>query len=423
MKKVALVFPGQGSQYVGMGKVLCSKYKIADELFNEANEFLGFDLKSLCFEGPEAELTRTENAQPALLTQSVAAFKILSEKYDLDPVFLAGHSLGEITALTCAGAIKFADAVKIVRQRGLFMKEAAGEGKGVMAAVMGVDVEVVEQTCVEESEFKEEVVISNYNASNQLVISGSKAGVERVKERLVALDATVVPLKVSAPFHSIYMEEAAEKLEEELKQYTFSDLKWPVVTNISAEPYISPDDIVSTLKKQMVMPVLWSKTIEYLDKAGVDVVLELGGKGVLKKLATQNSENIKSFIYTDKFVDLDRFADIFVEKINERDRRLGLINKCLTVAVCTKNNNWNNDEYQQGVIKPYRKVSELAEQLRESNEEPTFEQMQEALDMLISVFKTKKVPEEEQIESFEEIFKVTRTKHLFPDFMAVPVTA
>ncbi len=415
MKEVALLFPGQGSQYVGMGKELCNEYKLAEETFKEASEVLGFDLKDLCLTGDKEELKQTENTQPAVLTQSVAVYRVLNEKYNLKPVYCAGHSLGEITALTCTGAIDFTDAVRIVRKRGLFMKEAAGEEAGTMAAVMGMKVEEVEQACLKVSEAKKEVIISNYNAPNELVISGFKEGIEQVKEDLSAKGAAVIPLQVSAPFHSSYMEQAADKLEEELKNYTFHQFKWPVISNIDAKPYSDPEEIRERLKEQMVNPVLWSKTINFLEMEEVEAVIELGGKDVLKNLTTKITESITAYSFSDQQQDLNNFNQLLAD--NEQEvKKKELINKCLATAVCTKNNNWNNEEYRKGVIEPYNEVSDLASQLEKKDQEPTLEEVKQALKMLRSVFKTKQVPKEKQQERLTEILAATQTRELFSDF-------
>ncbi|GAE86716.1 ACP S-malonyltransferase [Acetivibrio straminisolvens] len=231
MKKIALLFPGQGSQYVGMGKKLYENYSAAREVFDEANEVLGFDLKELCFNGDINELTKTENTQPVILTASVAAFRVYMEKYGVKPAFLAGHSLGEFAALTCAGAISFKDAVRIVRNRGRYMQEAVPQGIGAMAAVSGVDKPVIEETCIKVSDENHLVVVSNHNSKDQIVISGHTSAVNTASEILKKHGARIVPLKVSAPFHSPLMQPAADRLREELKLYSYNEPKWQVISN------------------------------------------------------------------------------------------------------------------------------------------------------------------------------------------------
>jgi malonyl CoA-acyl carrier protein transacylase len=405
MNKTTLLFPGQASQYVGMGKMLYEQYDFVKKLFSEANEVLGFDITSMCFNGNLEELTHTENTQPALLVCSVAAYHVFRHEFSVTPDFVAGHSIGEISALTCVGAIKFRDALQIVRKRGLLMKEVLGNGKGKMSAIAGVDPELIEQACAEYSQTGDKVVISNYNSTNQYVISGLENGVKEVGAKLEKLGAKVYPLNVSAPFHSPYMQNAADKFREALQKYTFSSFQTPVISNIDAQPYSDPSLIIDKLVKQLVAPVQWVKSIRYLELQGVTMAIELGPKTVLKSLVQSITPAIR--VYSS-----DNKDD--VETL--RDNLLTFINKCLAISVCTKNNNWDNDEYKKGVSEPYSQVQQMLEKLEADGTLPTIKQAKESLEMLISVFKTKKVPEKEQEQRFEELFSSTETYSFFERF-------
>lgn len=420
MKKVALLFPGQGSQYIGMGKKFYERYPIAKETFEEANDALGFDIRKLCFEGDMEKLTMTKNTQPAILTMGVAMFRIYMQEIGIEPSYLAGHSLGEITALSCAGAIPFQDAVKMVHNRGKFMQETTEFGIGSMAAISGLSWKEIEDECKIKRESGKLVVISNYNALNQVVISGYKDAVEEVASNLHEKGGRITPLDVSAPFHSPLMKLASEKFGDELTKYEYSRLKWPVMSNITALPYEDSSRIAENLKKQIVEPVKWQATIEYLEKNKVEIGIELGPKTVLKNLMKKNSERIKAYSY-DKEEDVQVLkTELNVNKNTgsiEKDNKMSVITRSMAIAVCTKNNNWDEKEYEKGVIQPYRKVKEIQAEIEREDKEPTIEQMREALKMMRSVFITKRTPEKEQIERFNQIFNETGTRHLFPDFM------
>ena len=418
MKKVALLFPGQGSQYVGMGKILHEKYSVVRETFEEANQVLGFDIRKLCFEGSMEELTRTENTQPAILTTSVAMFKVYMQEIGVEPSFLCGHSLGEITSLTCSGGIKFSDAIKIVHNRGKFMQEAAADGIGAMAAVSGLEKQIIEEVCLLVNRDDNLVVVSNYNSPNQIVISGHKNAVDEAGQRLKEKGGRIVPLSVSAPFHSPLMKQAAERLKEELSNYEYGKLKWPVLSNVTALPYENSSMIIKNLEKQITEPVQWQLIIQYLEKQGVELGIELGPKTVLKNLMKSNSKIIKCYAF-DTEEDVLSLKDIVGEKINteEKVNRIKLIEKCIAITVCTKNSNWDNEEYQNGVVIPYRRIQEMLIQLEKEGKEPTLEQMQEALEMLKSVFNTKRTPINEQIERFNQVIDESGTRSLFPNFI------
>ncbi len=419
MKEIALLFPGQGTQHIGMGKKYYDRYTVVKRTFEEAGDILGFDLATLCFQGDMDELTRTENAQPAILTASVAAFKVYMEEIGETPRLSAGHSLGEISALTCAGAIKFTDAVNIVRQRGRFMQESAALGTGGMCAVGGVDRKVIEDECLRVSTPENTVGISNINSPEQITISGHKAAIDIVSEKLKNMGAKVTSLKVSAPFHSPLMKEAAEKLNEELKKYEYYELKWPVISNVDALPYSGGSDIIHNLTVQVLKPVQWQATMEYLKRQEIRFAIELGPKSLLKSLVAQGTYGFTVFSY-DRDEDVKALTNISTAKSQQSKKNTAhaptVVTRCMAIAVCTKNQNWDNDEYNKGVIEPYRAIQQMQEEIEREDKEPTVEQMTKALEMLRSVFITKRTPVTEQMERFNQIFDETGTRRLFTDF-------
>ncbi|MGG4496819.1 ACP S-malonyltransferase [Brevibacillus reuszeri] len=291
MGKIAFVFPGQGSQFVGMGQALSEQSPAARQVFEEADAALGFSLSQLCFEGPEEELKLTANTQPAILTASVAVLAALKEKQpNFTPAYVAGHSLGEYSALVAAGALSFADAVKTVRSRGQFMEEAVPAGQGAMAAVLNMDRAALHAVCEEVTASGHPVQLANLNSPGQIVISGSAEGVKLAGEQAKAAGAKrVLPLNVSGPFHSSLMQPAADKLQAVLAEVSVKDAVIKVVANVTARPVTEAATIVESLIQQVSAPVLWEDSVQWMVEQGVTTFVEIGpGKvlaGLIKKIA------------------------------------------------------------------------------------------------------------------------------------------
>ncbi len=299
MKQAAFIFPGQGSQYVGMGKEFYDNFPVAKEVFEEADDALHFSISSLCFQGPEEALKLTENTQPAVLTTSIAALRVLQSEKGIPPHLTAGHSLGEYSALVTSGALTFADAVQIVRLRGRFMQEAVPVGEGAIAAILGMEREQIEKLCAEVSS-GEVLTPANFNCPGQIVIAGHSKAVERAIERVKQEGKKAVLLPVSAPFHSPLMKPAGERLEKALDGITVRDLKVPVVTNVEAEINTSKERVKGLLVAQVSNPVRWEESILRMTEDGIAQVFEIGpGKvlsGLMKrinpKVETKNLEDI-----------------------------------------------------------------------------------------------------------------------------------
>ena len=300
MVKIAFVFPGQGSQFVGMGKDFYDHVSSARKLLDEANEVLVCDLTSICFNGPEETLKLTENTQPALLVHSTMALKILREN-GIDSVLAAGHSLGEFSALVSAGALQFKDAVRLVRLRGQFMQEAVPVGVGSMAAIIGLEIDTLQQLCDQISEDSCIVQPANLNSPVQIVIAGHKEAVEQVSKKALKAGAKkAVLLPVSAPFHSALMKPAEIKLQKELEQTEFYDLSYPVITNIEAKPITKGSEARSALVKQVCSPVRWSETMQVLVDQGIETVIDLGAGKVLSGLIKRFNRGIKCYQVGDR---------------------------------------------------------------------------------------------------------------------------
>lgn len=409
MKKYALLFPGQGSQYVGMGKKLYDEYTEIRDLYDKADDILGMNIKKLCFEGELSELTRTENAQPAIFLTGVAAYMALKSKVSEKPICMVGHSIGEITALAAAGWLDVEDALRLVQARGTLMGEAVRQNRGAMCAILSNNVTVIEDICHRMVAMNKYVEIANYNSYEQIVLSGEKSAVEEAMKLLEKQDIKCIRLNVNGAFHCKLMECIQDKFQNVIRGIPFCNSDIPVISNVTADFYRDSKEVPELLTQQIVAPVQWIKSMELLKAKDLDVVIDMGPGNVVKKLAE------KCKVYVDAFAfnkENEKIFSMLSENISEKKRdNLPLyphtiVTKCIAISVCTKNRNEHLAEYESGVMKPYKCLNELQEKIEFQKRKPNSEECKNALLLLKQIFDTKKTPKIEQKKRFREIFDI-----------------
>lgn len=315
MGKTAFLFPGQGSQVVGMGKSLAENHPNIKAIFDRADEKLNDKLSILIFEGPQEALTLTVNAQPALLTTSIAVLEFFRQS-GIEPDYVAGHSLGEYTALVAAGALTFEEGVYLVRKRGEFMEKAVPNGEGTMAAVLGLDRDRLKEVTDEVTASGFPVQLANLNCPGQIVISGTAKGVELASAQAKQAGAKrALPLVVSGPFHSSLMKPAAGQLKEELDKVNMKDAQTPVIANVTAEPMKGSAEIKEKLIEQLYSPVLWEDSVQKMVELGVDTFIEIGPGKVLSGLVKKISRDAKTYSVSD-----EETALAVIEALKEENR-------------------------------------------------------------------------------------------------------
>ncbi|MNO20657.1 Malonyl CoA-acyl carrier protein transacylase [compost metagenome] len=296
MEKLAFMFPGQGSQYIGMGQALAREYSVVRRTFEEASDLLGYDLAKICFEGSYSDMSDSSIVQPALLTTSISAYRVYMQEIGIQPDYTAGHSLGEYAALTVSGAITFKDALQLVQRRGELTQRHIESGIGRMTIVDGVALEKVELECGDADPSGSMVNVSCQNAPEQTALSGENKIMDRVEMSLRNLGATITPLFRSAPFHHPLMAGVSEQFAESLQSIDFSRFRWPVISNVTGQPYPDEESAADLLKRQITHPVRWVDTMCFLSRQNVSLTVEFGPKTVLSSLVKANIPNgITSF--------------------------------------------------------------------------------------------------------------------------------
>lgn len=362
MLKVAWLFPGQGSQYAGMARELMNTYPLALDTFKEASAAVSFDVGKLCAEQDMYSLTRTEFAQPAILTTSVATFRILEQETMINPDCMAGHSLGEYSALVCSGALSLSDAIKLVHKRGQFMVNCARQSEGAMMAIIGCPLETISEVCNEVNTQHGMVVSSNLNSSQEIIISGVKSAVIIAGNRLEQKGATTLLLRVGGAFHSPLMQAASEQLSSYIEENIhFSPMKYPVFSNVTAA-FHEHAQLKSNLVNQMLNPVRWHDTIQVIRSLGINHTVEMGPKKTLTKLIQSD------------YPDMTLHSTESINKIHNLIKLWGkgqvshqimtptqFLNKCILFAASTKNRNKNYALVEKEVAEAYRELRRIQE--------------------------------------------------------------
>ncbi|MVO98621.1 ACP S-malonyltransferase [Paenibacillus lutrae] len=417
MEKAAFLFPGQGSQYIGMGSSLYKEHAAARLVFEEASDLLGKDFAHICFSGSTVNLNKTEHMLLAIFLVSVATFRAYMEEVGQEPSYCAGHSLGEISALTCSGAIQFADAVHIVHQRSLLAERVADHGEGAMTVVNGIQENQIRNICEMSSRVGEPVSLACINSDVQFVIAGHYSAVGRAEDQIASIGGQITPLLMSPPFHSALMEEAAVELETVLKSYTFEKPRWPVIANATVSVYNEPDDIYRYLRMQLTQPVRWKETMDFLKQRQITKTIEMGPQSVLTNLVAANYPGVQSYSYgqADDRLHLLKKIGSGQGEIQGKSSvysKESLVKRCLTAAVCTRNRNMNEEEFLAGVIGPYEQLEEIERKLEQDHSSVSQGDFLQVLQLLNTIFHTKKVPAAIQTMRFGQILEETGNQEL-----------
>lgn len=391
MPRLAIVFSGQGSQYAGMGKQLYKQFNIVQQIYAEASDTLGYDLAELSFNSDDLKLSNTEWAQPALFTLGYSMFQVFREEFGVEPHYLAGHSLGEYTALACSDALSFTDALKIVSFRGRIMQTAVPEGYGGMASVSGVPLRKLAAWCESTwTTHHKGLEIACYNSPNQLVISGEKSLLQHVESLIYQTGGKVTPLKVSAPFHCHLMNSTAAELQRELKKYHFQPLSRPVVSNVTAKPYGSNHDIVPNLTKQMIKTVRWYESILFLQAQGIEHFLELGPGQVLGQLITRGFPHLRTLTMDD----LPMLAADHKNEIRAPEVYTAIVNACLAAAVSTESRHLAKDDHQR-MLTSYQELTSLKGRILNGQTTHFKEEAAQAIALLQTILHAKQADKSE----------------------------
>ncbi|MEU3850381.1 ACP S-malonyltransferase [Streptomyces sp. NPDC029554] len=408
MNELVIVFPGQGSQFPGMGKTWYDAHESVRDRFRQASDIVGYSLEDLCFTASPGELTRTAHAQVALLVLSHAMYEVLTQDRDgvPPPAALAGHSLGEITALLAAGALDFEDAVRLVKIRGEAMQACAAEGGTGMIAALGMPAAEVEKAVAEFGAEGRTVQVANYNSARQTVLSGTLDDLKAVTGLLEERGCKVARLNVGGAFHSTFMADAVPAYARAVEETAFREPEIPVYSTVTGRVYGGAREIKDALAVQLTGPVLWSTVVSRLAERDVALWLEVGPKQVLKKLIADAVDGA-DVLSLDTEPDEARAA---LGRLAERRRREpGLAGLCLGAAAATRNRNFDEEQYAEGVLRPYRELQELAQA---DKDRVTDAQKASALRLLRTIMATKRVPEQEQQERIAAILRRTGDTHL-----------
>lgn len=414
MKKTAIVFPGLGSQCVGMGKTLCKEYTLAREVYEEAGDILNMDLKGICSEGTIGKIFDPDIAQLALFTTGIALYKVFKSIYNIEPLLMAGHSLGEYTALAAAGIIKFEDALNVIKLRSCLTKEVIMQDFGSMAIIDGISFEKAEAYCRERSQGSHYAVISCYNAPEQVALSGCKDVMQNVQDKIMECSTAIItPIYGSAPFHSELMRPMAEKLNIKLNNITYYDSDTTVLSNLTGLPYRDRNEVSELLSEQLCRPVQWMRIMDYMKAKNLDFVIEMSSLSVLRNLIRAYCHiETYSFGQIETRRNLEKILDRLNSGIGQKEDLKRAVYLCFGMAVSTKNKEYDSIRYQEKVRKPYECLKELY--LKNAPEDYITKQHEacQAIELLREILNGKQVGLDEQYNIFKHIYNVSGTSNI-----------
>ena len=407
MEKIAFIFPGLGSQFVGMGKSFYDDFEIVRQTYEEASDFAGFDIADLCFQGTGLEQNRIDKMQFIVVTTGVAIARAFLYQYGITPQFCAGHSVGEYAALVCSGAVKFSDVIEILKVRGELLKKATKLGQ--MSIVEKMKADTAEEILQKNDDLK--VYISCYNSPDQFAISGSQ--IELAEEKLLGENAMVTPIIYSPPIHSPLMEEYSKEFYDFISEFTYYSFRMPIVANVTGAPFSEPSKIATIMSEQLFKPVQWNNTMRCFEKYGVSMVVEMGPKNLLTSFLKDMDPSIKKYCFGIKKdrADINR---LFLSDESLQKDKVEFIDRCLGIAVSTPNLNDNTEEFQSGVVKNYNYIKKISEQ----NEYGlSVNDMRSVIRYLIEIMNTKRVPEKEQQDWLKQLLDETSSYYHLKEFI------
>ncbi|MEK5034014.1 ACP S-malonyltransferase [Paenibacillus sp. FSL R7-0302] len=422
-KKKAFIFPGQGSHYAGMGQTFYNDFHSVQILVEEAGDLLGLNIKDVLLHYTIDELEQSELVQTAIVIVGYCSFKVLTEEYGIYPDLLAGHSLGELSALACSGAITYKDTLALTRKREKIMN-MIGPGQGGMIAVMGIDADSADKICKSISSHLGYVAVSNYNSDEQVTISGTEQALKELISQLNNQGVRILPVPVPGPYHSRLMESSLPFMKDELNKCDFSPLEYPVISSITGTLYRSEKEIYERLAIQLTNPVRWTQVLACFAEGGIKELIEIGPQSVLRNLSMTNCIDLTVLAIENRrdFQEiLRRFSKVReLETVNSVSRNQ-LLNDCLKEALCAPNYNDDEKEFEQGFLKPYRKILSNSRNSEKLGGVPGYKEMKEALDMLHQALIIKKVADSERREIMQDVLYVNGLFDVYPDYLKMQV--
>lgn len=410
MEKFAFLFPGQGTQFLQMGKAFYENYPIAKQTFEEASEVSGLDMANLCFHGSVSSMNEFANMQLAILTAEIAIFRAYMNDYGVYPQFAVGHSIGEYAALVSAGAMSFADAITIMMKRGELVSRIIDKNTGHMAIIEQASSQMIED-CIKASHAEESVYISCFNSGSQYAISGWNDKLEAVEQMLLEKGANVSPLFHSPPIHSPLMNEICMEYLDFTNGFEFYPFRFPVISNYTGAPFSDPAQIAKTLTYHLISPVLFTSASNLFHKYGVTATIEMSPKLLLAEFIKEDQPNIKTYCYG-LINDKQKLDDLFHSDPNLAKDMPNFTGRCLSILVSTENKNPNQNEYKK-VIQIYEKIKEKYNEQQQNDVGTTTDQHAEMLDMLIAALRIKRLEPRELKNCVKTLLDETNSFYRF----------